>query len=859
VVSISAFFTYKTIAATGLSVGSSALTGTDDIIYGHGGSSTGNLLNLLNNSGASFVVDSSGNLDLSGTITGGGFTGTLNASNISSGEFGSNTGGGNYSFPASLNIIGDSDVSGHLNASSLSVSGFDLDNKYFSAGRRSGLVSNYFGNELWMADSIYTVNVSGPVSAPYNVFRYGSTYSYFNEGTVVYEILGNWSATTSVSSRRIYIMNHSDYQGDLQIEIKRADDSWATAFNGSVYLSSSKVHFYSFYNVAPYPEAWNIKGIRFTFSNFGSYVYLAQLGLTNTQGHNTFEYIGRQGGSVYSSINMNNNKIINLDTPTDDYDAVPRNYVDTNFVPLVGGGGGTGSGFVQGGNSFGTTAILGTNDAYNLAFETNGTEKMTILANGNVGIGATNPVSKLTVTTGTDTSYNDGALKVIGNIALNSANNLNPSLNRWALRARPENQEGAFDIYDARFSLSRLLINSAGNVGIGTTGPTKKLHVAGAAQLDQVSYGVTPGSSQALALSTVEYVNSRVGEPIGSGSSGQTLRHDGTSWVSNSTLYNNGTNVGIGTDSPSAALEVASGDILLSEEGTATNSINYTSRDLLLKASGWDTNGSYARSGNWHIRNVPVDTIYPDYYLTFFEPGEQAVMTLTGRHGSYSSGNVGIGTTVPSVKLDVNGGTGQVIDVSGGQISGLNLTPMADDYAVSKSYVDTTFAPRSGGDGTDPGFTGDLNMGGNDITNVNKLTVNTIDPLYRIDNVLYSSYAPSMVGGVKEEYVGKTYINSYNTSIGQYEHIIDFDKVKVGSDLWLWRKVIDYSKDKVDVILSPYGDFASLYYKLEGNKIIFRSDKKIEASYRLVANRFDWKKWPILADDQEEKGGLFIE
>jgi hypothetical protein len=116
-----------------------------------------------------------------------------------------------------------------------------------------------------------------------------------------------------------------------------------------------------------------------------------------------------------------------------------------------------------------------------------------------------------------------------------------------------------------------------------------------------------------------------------------------------------------------------------------------------------------------------------------------------------------------------------------------------------------------------------------------------------------------MVGGVKEEYVGKTKIDKYNSSIGQYEHIIDFDKVKPGSDLWLWRKVIDYSEDKVEVLLTPYGDFANLYYKLEGNKIIFRSDKRVEASYRLVANRFDWKKWPTLADDQEEKGGLFIE
>jgi hypothetical protein len=46
----------------------------------------------------------------------------------------------------------------------------------------------------------------------------------------------------------------------------------------------------------------------------------------------------------------------------------------------------TSNAFVQGGNSFGTTAALGTNDANNLAFETNGTTRMTIGSGGQIGI-----------------------------------------------------------------------------------------------------------------------------------------------------------------------------------------------------------------------------------------------------------------------------------------------------------------------------------------------------------------------------------------------------------------------------------------------------------------------------------------
>jgi len=49
---------------------------------------------------------------------------------------------------------------------------------------------------------------------------------------------------------------------------------------------------------------------------------------------------------------------------------------------------------------------------------------------------------------------------------------------------------------------------------------------------------------------------STAGGGLPSGTSGQTLRHDGTTWVANSVLFNNGTNVGIGTAVPNAKLAV---------------------------------------------------------------------------------------------------------------------------------------------------------------------------------------------------------------------------------------------------------------------------------------------------------------
>ncbi len=53
--------------------------------------------------------------------------------------------------------------------------------------------------------------------------------------------------------------------------------------------------------------------------------------------------------------------------------------------------------FIQNGNNFGATAVLGTNTAYNLVLETNGTTRMTLDTGGRVGIGMT-PAATLDVT-----------------------------------------------------------------------------------------------------------------------------------------------------------------------------------------------------------------------------------------------------------------------------------------------------------------------------------------------------------------------------------------------------------------------------------------------------------------------------
>lgn len=91
------------------------------------------------------------------------------------------------------------------------------------------------------------------------------------------------------------------------------------------------------------------------------------------------------------------------------------------------------------------------------------------------------------------------------------------------------------------------VVKSNGNVGIGTTTTAQRLTVNGTGSFTGAVTVPTPTTASHAA--TKGYVDSAI-VSLPSGTRGQTLRHNGTTWIANSVLYVNASNVGIGTTTP---------------------------------------------------------------------------------------------------------------------------------------------------------------------------------------------------------------------------------------------------------------------------------------------------------------------
>ncbi|MDE2079676.1 MAG: hypothetical protein KGI73_04835, partial [Patescibacteria group bacterium] len=325
-------------------------------------------------------------------------------------------------------------------------------------------------------------------------------------------------------------------------------------------------------------------------------------------------------------------------------------------------------------------------------------------AASNIGIGTTSPSQLLTINSGAtpstsqfDITSGGGALSALNYSADNESVGFDVDFASGAWKARNASvawlykSGGILQIQGSAGNTvggtatqnSYLAVNlTSGNVGIATTSPAYTLSVNGQGTFNgNVLHGIgTPAASTDAANKS--YVDTLVN---GGG---------GTAWtVSGSDTYVNPTtqNVGIGTTSPGARLDVEGGGIISAGamylNGSSVNSGN-TSLILNNGLSG----ETYALTAG--IPNV-AQTGFSISKLTGYSYGG-GIQTSSTPIFTINGGNVGIGTTNPHQSLEVNGNirltpTTSVIEWGGNT---LGLHADADAIGVLALQGTTTYAPR---------------------------------------------------------------------------------------------------------------------------------------------------------------------
>ena len=181
---------------------------------------------------------------------------------------------------------------------------------------------------------------------------------------------------------------------------------------------------------------------------------------------------------------------------------------------------------------------------------------------------------------------------------------------------------------------------AAGLQGIaGTTGMTGATGIVG-------STGATGASGQ-TGLQGIQGVTGTTGTtgPLVSGSTGQTLRYNGTSWVGNSGLFNDGNKIGIGTTNPNTKLQI---------KGNSGNLLKLQTSNIM-SIPGQAIGISFVQNQDGEVARVEAITeangnIGLRFYTYSGGAGERLRISSTG--------NVGIGTTNPNAKLDLGTGYG---------------------------------------------------------------------------------------------------------------------------------------------------------------------------------------------------------
>ena len=289
------------------------------------------------------------------------------------------------------------------------------------------------------------------------------------------------------------------------------------------------------------------------------------------------------------------------------------------------------------------------------------------LVDGNVGIGTADPGEKLVVARTDFAGFNPAnvAAELISN--KHSFLKLTPGgvgMDSWGIFAGGDNDR--LGIYSYGGQAERVSVLESGNVGIGTTEPGAKLSIADsgtAAGAMFLQIGDDSFLTDVDAQNTLGLYGSQdsTTASIRLGSNGGTISG------------NNG-NVGIGTTSPDSKLNV-NGSLHVEGGGFGGTPLGEFGTFIDVDAANW--NRIELRGSSGAYIDFSNDTT-SDYDVRLILAGDDAL--------AIEGGNVGIGTTSPQHKLDVEG-TIQAKDVFAA--GGKNLIVGDDTYLTDIDTANT--------------------------------------------------------------------------------------------------------------------------------------------------------------------------
>jgi len=285
-------------------------------------------------------------------------------------------------------------------------------------------------------------------------------------------------------------------------------------------------------------------------------------------------------------------------------------------------------------------------------------------SSGSVGIGTANPQASLHVS-GAGPG-NPGSLKL-----------QDTSTNGRTWQLGEVVNAGSFAVYDTAIG-ARLTIDAGGNVGLGTTSPAERLHVAGSSNLTGMRIGL---SGNGVADFRIAVTNND--DALSRGVVRFQSSIDGAAPADRMVIASGGS-VGIGTTAPEAALDVAgTGSIKIpvgttAQRPTAVNGMlrinSETGRLEYAVGSSWNGLGAVSATGGNTVADIGgyrIHTFTSSGTLTVVVGGNVEVLVVAGGGGGgkHSGGGGGGGGVVYAASYAVSGGQPITVTVGAGGAS----------------------------------------------------------------------------------------------------------------------------------------------------------------------------------------------